>query len=125
MGEENGMVADHRVHVGGRMDTTDQADRKHTLYHFWGGGELLYIGITCNVATRMRTHKQRDWWLDVDTITLEHYDTREDVRAAEIRAVYNEQPSHNIRLKGERGAWQAMRKLADASPQRVGVGRQT
>lgn len=73
----------------------------------------------------MRTHKQRDWWLDVDTITLEHYDTREDVRAAEIRAVYNEQPSHNTRLKDERGAWQAMRKLADASPQRVGVGRQT
>lgn len=70
----------------------------HVLYRFYGAtGQLLYVGITMNPPQRFRAHRgSKDWWGDVVGITLEHYDTREDLANAERRAIQVERPLHNV-----------------------------
>lgn len=71
----------------------------HVLYRFWNAdNELLYIGITVHLPTRLTQHRaEKDWWAEVTAITLEHYNTREDVLAAERAAIEAEWPIWNIK----------------------------
>lgn len=62
-------------------------------------GVLLYVGVTATVrgATRFGEHaKHKWWWPDVQSITVEHYMTREAAESAEQRAIQTEGPLHNI-----------------------------
>jgi len=70
----------------------------HVLYRFYTAtGQLLYVGITMNPAQRFKAHKgTKDWWGDVAGITIEHYETREDLAKAEWRAIQVERPMHNV-----------------------------
>lgn len=84
----------------------------HALYRFWKDEELLYIGITCNIPTRVREHKNsKPWWTDVNQITLEHYATRQDVEAAERQAIQNEEPVWNVTYNSGRGGGSAPRTI--------------
>ena len=79
----------------------------HVLYRFYSDtGQLLYVGITMNVTQRFHAHKHtKDWWDQVVGITLQHYPNREDLAAAERRAIEVERPLHNIvrpKVKGVR-----------------------
>jgi predicted GIY-YIG superfamily endonuclease len=71
---------------------------EHALYRFYGiNDELLYIGITANIGSRLKQHsKAKPWWTDVHHITLEHYEDRAKVLAAETAAIIAERPRHNI-----------------------------
>ena len=74
----------------------------HVLYRFFDANDrLLYVGITHNPSRRFEKHRARDWWRDVATIRLQVYPTRAAVQAAERRAVANEHPRHNIRLRDD------------------------
>jgi predicted GIY-YIG superfamily endonuclease len=68
------------------------------LYRIFNSGEeLLYVGATMNPSQRFQTHgSTRDWWADAATITLAHFDTFEDLAAAEIEAIEAEKPVHNL-----------------------------
>jgi predicted GIY-YIG superfamily endonuclease len=72
---------------------------KQTLYRHWDAeGNLLYVGVSSRISQRIKEHsKHSKWWLDVASITLEHFETREDVIAAEINAIEKEKPKHNIK----------------------------
>jgi predicted GIY-YIG superfamily endonuclease len=69
-----------------------------TLYRFFNSqNDLLYVGISMNFASRIRSHKsERDWFTQIASITLEHYETREDAVEAEKQAITQECPRHNV-----------------------------
>lgn len=71
----------------------------HTLYRFFDrSGGLLYVGITSNPAARFAKHKgEKEWWLDVARIDMEHHSSRTALAAAEAQAIRAERPLHNIR----------------------------
>jgi predicted GIY-YIG superfamily endonuclease len=58
---------------------------------------LLYIGITMDPPGRFRSHRdEKEWWAQVVGITVESYENREELAAAERRAIQIERPVHNI-----------------------------
>lgn len=63
---------------------------------FAADGELLYIGATVNPGARLHAHgRDRDWWTEVASITLEHHASRDAAFAAERRAILGERPRYN------------------------------
>ncbi len=70
----------------------------HALYRFWGSsGTLLYIGLTLNPASRWANHiRDKPWWLEVHSITIEHFPDRQSVVDAEKAAIRAERPRYNV-----------------------------
>ncbi len=73
------------------------ADR-FTLYRFWNAaGDLLYVGLSGDPQARWRGHRaNKPWWREIAQITLEHFDTLEDLKAAETAAIQTECPAYNV-----------------------------
>lgn len=73
-------------------------DHRTALYRFYDeGGALLYVGITANVEARFAHHESRkEWWPQVARKTIEWFDTRPPARAAELQAIHDERPVHNV-----------------------------
>lgn len=67
------------------------------LYRLWDAdGDLLYVGIACSPARRFAQHaREKPWWSDVETRTVQWHPTREEALAAERAAILNEWPRHN------------------------------
>lgn len=74
------------------------SSRKQALYRFFDtGGELLYVGITMNPSARWPKHAAtKQWWHEVETITVETFDSRGAVLEAEKEAIKTERPTYNI-----------------------------
>lgn len=74
---------------------------KHALYRFYNDiGQLLYTGITNDPGRRFTEHaKEKHWWTEVRGISVDWYDDRTSVLAAEKRAIRVENPLHNVRDK--------------------------
>lgn len=72
----------------------------HILYRFFNRHEeLLYIGITSSPSARLRSHRnEKDWWLEVATIRLEHFQSRVALAEAECLAIRAEKPRYNVAL---------------------------
>lgn len=73
-------------------------DRKQALYRFFSDeGELLYVGITMNPSARWPKHAAtKQWWHEIETITVETFDSRAEVLTAEKEAIKTERPTYNI-----------------------------
>ena len=70
---------------------------EHILYRVFDGKfRLLYVGITLDFAKRMSAHGKRDWWPQVEHITLERFESREELAAAEKRVIETEKPKFNV-----------------------------
>ena len=71
---------------------------KQYLYrHFNADGELLYVGITNNLGKRIKDHsKLSAWFEDIGNITVEKFDTREEVLERERQAIISEKAKYNI-----------------------------
>lgn len=69
------------------------------LYRFFDASDaLLYIGITNQPQVRFGQHRtDKRWFKDVVRSTMQHFTTRGDLEAAEIRAIQTEKPRYNIR----------------------------
>ena len=69
-----------------------------SLYrHFNEEGELLYVGISLSAIQRLGQHKEHsDWYQSIASVTLEHFETREEALKAEREAIFRERPLHNI-----------------------------
>lgn len=66
--------------------------------HFSSSGELLYIGSSVNVVVRTNQHKKEaKWFKEISTITLQHFETIDEARNAEIDAIQIESPRENFR----------------------------
>lgn len=74
----------------------------HTLYRFHAADEdLLYVGITNDPGRRFGQHKyDKEWWLNVARIDMQHFPDRKSLIEAERRAIETERPRHNIRMNG-------------------------
>jgi hypothetical protein len=67
------------------------------LYRCWdSSAELLYIGESKSKIERIASHSYDHWWKRVSTITIEHFDTKEEARQAEEFAIKNESPIYNV-----------------------------
>jgi len=69
-----------------------------SLYRLFGADdELLYVGVAGNPGRRFEQHrKDKPWWGEVITVTLEHFPTRPDALAAEVTAIEEERPRYNV-----------------------------
>lgn len=67
------------------------------LYRFYdAAGQLLYVGITRNLATRWSQHQtEKSWWPAVARKTVVMYGSRREAELAEGRAIRSESPLHN------------------------------
>jgi len=86
---------------------SDQCSVKHkrniksertALYRAYSGkGELLYVGISLSVFTRLSSHKSSSAWFDsLSDITVEWYPDRGAAADAEEKAIHTEYPIFNI-----------------------------
>ena len=69
----------------------------HHLYrHFDADNNLLYIGISKSAFARFTQHASTaEWADDIVTMTIERFDSRERLRAAEVAAIEKEKPKYN------------------------------
>lgn len=69
----------------------------HVLYRFFDADDtLLYIGITKNPVNRFKGHQyDKSWFKHVTRSTMEHFGSRAELMAAEIRAIRTERPKYN------------------------------
>lgn len=76
-------------------------DRKCALYrHFNAEGTLLYVGISLRPFSRFKEHNTHSEWADqIANMTIEYFPNRMEAMAAETKAVQEENPAHNIRLR--------------------------
>lgn len=72
--------------------------RRQTLYRmFDADNQLLYVGVSMNVAQRFAAHRSsKRWWGDINRIDLEHFASRREVLAAEAHAIRTEAPLYNV-----------------------------
>jgi hypothetical protein len=70
------------------------------LYRHWDdSGNLLYVGISLNAAARASQHaKDKTWWPEVATITVEHLGciSRSGAESIEAAAIKAENPRYNV-----------------------------
>lgn len=80
-----------------------KSDAPVALYRLFGAAnDLLYVGITDSPRIRFAEHaKDKPWWPDVVRKTVTWCDDRKAACAAELAAIRDEGPAHNIAGKGE------------------------
>lgn len=124
--------------------TTEDADlhpttadvRPHYVYRlFDAAGALLYVGITCDVTTRMYQHsKEQPWWDEVDNRSVEEVLTRADAFFLEAAAILAERPRYNkdiptvercetLRSRATMASEESLRKLIDALKRQASYAR--
>ena len=65
--------------------------------HYDKDGTLLYVGISSNALRRLAEHRDNSaWFCDIHSVTIEHYETRQEVLEAEAKAIHLENPLHNV-----------------------------
>jgi len=71
--------------------------RKQVLYRFFNkDNQLLYVGISNNFLGRVGGHRSdKEWFSEITHSTFEYFETREQVDAAETKAIRNEKPLYN------------------------------
>lgn len=70
---------------------------EHLYRHFDKDGILLYVGISASAINRLGQHETHAHWFDtITSVTIQHYETREEVVKAERVAIATENPVHNL-----------------------------
>ena len=87
---------------------------EQTLYRFFDKeNNLLYIGISINAYNRYKGHLATKTWMDgVANITLQGYNSRAEVEAAEIEAIRSENPKYN-RIRYNKNERPSLEELID------------
>jgi len=77
------------------------SEEQCALYrHFNAQGVLLYVGISLRPLTRTREHITLSGWAnEITNVAIEYLPTRKEAMAAEAKAVIEENPLYNIRLR--------------------------
>jgi len=69
---------------------------RYAVYRCYSdAGQLLYVGETGDLGTRLASHAQKLWFVQVRGITLEWYADELDALKAERRAIHVEHPKYN------------------------------
>ena len=75
--------------------------RKTTVYRIYSatsGSEmdLLYVGITCDLARRLAEHSRKPWFSAAVYVVAYSYRDRFTAERVEATAIANEHPLHNV-----------------------------
>jgi predicted GIY-YIG superfamily endonuclease len=82
--------------IGGYREQLGEVVGNYALYrHFDANGGLIYVGKTNNYARRSDEHKDKDWWKDVASSTVEWFPSQKAVLKAERAAIEAEHPREN------------------------------
>lgn len=74
------------------------ATNPHTVYRYYSGDELLYVGLTGTAFRRTSEHrKDREWWPLVTRAEFEHFDGYEAAAAHEAQLIRELLPRFNRR----------------------------
>lgn len=72
-------------------------ERTELYRHFDAADRLLYVGISLSTVARLSQHMLGSPWAgEIARITVERFATREEAALAELRAIVEERPLHNI-----------------------------
>lgn len=64
---------------------------------FDGDDNLLYVGASERSLARVQEHaSEKGWFSDVNRVSIERFETREEALSAEKRAIETERPRHNV-----------------------------
>lgn len=68
------------------------------LYRYFDAdGRLLYVGISFSAVARAAQHRQdKTWWTEFTRMEVERFSTRRAALDAELAAIRNENPVHNV-----------------------------
>jgi DNA-directed RNA polymerase subunit N (RpoN/RPB10) len=59
-------------------------------------GQLLYVGKSIGLLTRLRDHRSTDkWWKAISRLELEHFDSPEDAFVREAQLIHELKPPYN------------------------------
>lgn len=74
------------------------------LYRFFDSdGRLLYVGVSLNLISRLRTHETDSHWFNrAKTVTIETLNSEDEAFDAEAVAIQTEHPLHNIVVPSQR-----------------------
>ena len=62
--------------------------------------DLLYVGITVNLATRFRQHRSsKKWWSEVSRTDVVKFSKRHEAALAELKSINSENPVYNIKRR--------------------------
>jgi predicted GIY-YIG superfamily endonuclease len=72
--------------------------KPHVLYRYFDADDnLLYVGITNSPLSRMSQHfRDKGWFAKAARTTYEHFASRPELEAAEVKAIQSEKPKYNI-----------------------------
>jgi len=74
---------------------------RYAVYRCYSdSGQLLYVGETGDLGTRLADHAKKPWFVQVRGITLESYADELDALKAERRAIHVEHPKYNKQHNG-------------------------
>lgn len=73
--------------------------REFILYRWWDAeGRLLYVGKSVSVLARIARHrKESPFFQDAVSMTMQRFPDAESLAKAEVEAIHNEGPLHNVR----------------------------
>jgi predicted GIY-YIG superfamily endonuclease len=80
-------------------------------------GDVVYVGCTTRLDVRLGQHRNtKDFWREVATISLEHFDTWDEAYAAEQRLIDELRPPNNAdRSRSARQAWETRKAKQEAA----------
>lgn len=75
---------------------------QHLYRHFDREGALLYVGVSLSAIQRLGQHADHShWYSSIARVEIENFETREEVLAAERKAIVQENPRHNLKRPRE------------------------
>lgn len=99
-----------------RDQPVDALIEPNALYRFFSADHtLLYVGITKDLGTRLKSHnREKTWFRQVAYVRVEHFDSRDEVELAEYRAITEEHPLWNFTHRVAPGQASALAEIVEA-----------
>lgn len=72
-------------------------------------GEAIYIGVSSDVTKRIKTHRSKPWWDEVDTWKVTERMPYPDAEQMEHEMIFAQKPRYNVASKDGRRAWEMCR----------------
>ena len=92
-------IGEHYITWNDITKPLEKVKGRHFVYCLMKQGEVIYVGRTCNLYTRLSQHKYRFLF---DEIYLTEYNNYVDCCIAEQEGIMEYQPIHNINMVNRR-----------------------
>lgn len=99
----------------------------HGVYRAYKGGELLYVGVSSSILSRLGSHAlNASWWVDVDRVEVHDHPSRYQAGTCETRTIREERPKYNgarlVPVNGRLPDFQVWRVDRGVEPDKGSIG---